>query len=76
MQVMRLVSAVSSTYNELNRNLDILEKEGIITNEYSTKVRHGKIRIIRLNREKPKTRTLLKVLKTLDQPIDKETAAK
>ncbi|MCW3983172.1 MAG: hypothetical protein NWE96_04170 [Candidatus Bathyarchaeota archaeon] len=34
LQVMQLVSAVGSTYNELNRNLAILEKEGIIINEY------------------------------------------
>lgn len=67
LQVMKLVSNVGSTYNELNRNLLILEKEGLIINEYPTKVRHGKIRIIRLNKENPKTQVLLKVLKTLDQ---------
>ncbi|HSV48896.1 MAG TPA: hypothetical protein VLH35_01145 [Candidatus Acidoferrales bacterium] len=74
MQVMRLVSAAGSTYNELNRNLIILEKEGIITNEYPIKVRHGKVRIIRLNKENPKTQVLLKVLKTLDQPVNAEKA--
>jgi len=31
------------------------------------KVRHGKVRVIRLNKENPKTLVLLKVLKTLDQ---------
>ncbi len=66
MQVMKLVSSVGSTYNELNRNLLILEKEGIIINEYPVKIRHGKVRIIRLNRENPKTKLLLAALKTLD----------
>ena len=66
MQVMKLVSSVGSTYNELNRNLLILEKEGIIINEYRVKVRHGKVRVIRLNRENSKTKLLLAALKTLD----------
>jgi predicted transcriptional regulator len=67
LQVMKLVSSVGSTYNELNRNLLLLENEGIIINSYPIKVRRGKIRIIRLNKENPKTLTLLKVLKTLEQ---------
>jgi hypothetical protein len=75
MQVMRLVSATGSTYNELNRNLLILEKEGIIINEYPIKVRHGRVRVIRLNKENSKTQVLLKVLKTLDQPDNTEKAA-
>jgi hypothetical protein len=74
MQVMRLVSATDSTYNELNRNLQILEKEDIITNEYPVKVRHGKVRVIRLNKDNPKTQVLLKVLRTLDQPVNTEKA--
>jgi predicted transcriptional regulator len=65
-QVMKLVSSVGSTYNELNRNLSILEKEGIIINEYRVKVRHGKVRMIRLNRDNSKTKLLLEALKTLD----------
>ena len=67
LQVMKLVSSVGSTYNGLNRNLLILEKEEIIINEYRVKVRHGKVRVIRLNKDNPKTQVLLKVLKTLDQ---------
>jgi predicted transcriptional regulator len=74
MQIMRLVNATGTTYNELNRNLTILEKEGIIINEYPVKVRHGKVRVIRLNKENPKTQVLLKVIKTLDQPINAEKA--
>jgi hypothetical protein len=72
MQVMRLVSTTGSTYNELNRNLLILEKEGIITNEYPVKMRRGKVRVIRLNKENPKTQVLLKVIKTLEQTINGE----
>lgn len=65
-QVMRLVSRVNSTYNELNRNLMIMEKEGIIMNEYRVKVRHGKVRVIRLNKDNPKTKALLAALHSLD----------
>jgi predicted transcriptional regulator len=75
LQIMRLVSTVGSTYNELNRNLLILEKEGLIINEYPIKVRHGKIRVIRLNKENPKTFVLLKVLKTLEQENNPKAAA-
>jgi hypothetical protein len=64
---MKLVSSVGSTYNELNRNLLLLEKEGLITSEYQVKVRHGKVRVIRLNKENPKTLVLLGVIKTLDK---------
>jgi predicted transcriptional regulator len=74
LQVMRLVSTVGSTYNELNRNLQILEKEGIVINEYPIKVRHGKVRVIRLNKENPKTLVLLKVLKTLEQENNPKAA--
>ena len=63
---MKLVSKVNSTYNELNRNAMLLEKEGIIINEYKVKVKHGKIRIIRLNKDNPKTKKLLAALQTLD----------
>ena len=65
-RVMKLVSNLGTTYNDLNRNLLIFEKEGIITNEYRVKVKHGKVRVITLNRDNPKTKTLLAALKTLD----------
>ena len=65
-RVMELVRRVGSTYNELNRNLEILAKEGILTDEYRVKVKHGKVRFIFLNRDNTKTRTLLEVLKTLN----------
>ena len=66
-RVMQLVSRVNSTYNELNRNLEILEKDGIITNDCRVKVKHGKVRVIRLNRDNPKTEILLKAMKMLDE---------
>lgn len=65
-RVMKLVSNLNTTYNEVTRNLAILEKEGLITDEYRVKVRHGKVRVIILNRDNPKTKLLLTILKTLD----------
>ncbi len=65
-RVMKLVSNVNSTYNELIRNILILKKEGIITDEYRVKVKHGKVRVITLNRDNPKTKVLLAALKSLD----------
>jgi hypothetical protein len=65
---MRLVSNVNSTYNELNRNLLILAKEGIITDEYRVKVKHGKVRVLMLNRDNQKTKLLLSTIKALDSP--------
>jgi predicted transcriptional regulator len=66
MRVMKLVSNLNTTYNELNRNLALLEKEGLIIDEYRVKVKHGKVRVIILNRNNPKTKLLLAILKTLD----------
>ncbi len=59
--VMGLVRKINSTYNEVNRNLIILEKEDIITN-----TRCGRMRLIKLNRENPKTVLLLQVLEQLE----------
>ncbi len=67
LRVMELVRRTGSTYNELNRNLEILEKENLIINEYRLKVRHGKVRVISLNRDDRRTKILLDVLKVLDQ---------
>jgi hypothetical protein len=63
---MKLVSNLNTTYNELNRNLGILEKEGLINDEYRVKVKHGKVRVIALNRDNPRTKLLLTTLKSLD----------
>jgi hypothetical protein len=65
-RIMRLVSNLNTTYNELNRNLAILKKEGLITDEYRVKVKHGKVRVIALNRDNPRTKLLLITLKSLD----------
>ena len=58
--VMELVRRVNSTYNQVNANLLVLAQEGIINEE-----RYGRVRIIKLNRENPKTTLLLQAIKIL-----------
>lgn len=58
--MMDLVRKVNSTYIQVNRNLGILEKEGIVKSK-----RYGRVRMIRLNRENPKTEAILKALEIL-----------
>ena len=64
--IMNLVKTVNSTWNEVNRNLCILEKEGIIIQQ---RIRHK--RIINLNLENRNTILLLTVLKDLEGLTDK-----
>lgn len=59
--VMELVRKVNSTYNQVNSNLQILQKEEIIFDEH-----FGRMRVIRLNRENPRTLLLLQALKMLE----------
>jgi predicted transcriptional regulator len=59
--VMALVRKVNSTYNQVNSNLQILQKEGIVFDEH-----FGRMRVIRLNKENVKTRLLLEVLSMLE----------
>jgi DNA-binding transcriptional ArsR family regulator len=59
--VMGLVRRINSTYNEVSRNLKILEEEGMVMNNY-----FGRVRMIRLNREDARTIVLLRILKTLE----------
>ncbi len=59
--VMELVRKVNSTYNQVNSNLQILREEGIVFDE-----RFGRMRVIRLNRENPRTLLLLQALKILE----------
>jgi hypothetical protein len=67
-RIMKLCGNLRSTYIELNRNLLLLQREGILTNIYKDDVAgQGRIRIIRLNKDNPKTQVLLEVLKKLDQ---------
>jgi predicted transcriptional regulator len=61
--VMELVRKVNSTYSQVNPNLQILQREGIISDE-----RFGRRRMIRLNKENPKTAVLLQALKLLETP--------
>ena len=60
--VTELVRMINSTYNEVNRNLIILEEEGIIKTK-----RLGQLKIIELQTESPKTVALLKALELLDR---------
>ena len=59
--VMALVRKVNSTYNQVNSNLQILQKEAIIFDEH-----FGRLRVIRLNRGNPRTEGLLQILKDLE----------
>jgi DNA-binding MarR family transcriptional regulator len=61
--VTNLVRTINSTYNQVDRNLRILEQENIIRTK-----RIGNVRIIRLNFENPKTDSLLRALQLLDRP--------
>ena len=67
--VMELVRKVNSTYNQVNSNLQILQKEGIIFDEH-----FGRMRVIRLNKENPRTTLLLQALKILETPEDRQTS--
>ena len=57
---MELVRKVNSTYNQVNSNLHILQKEGIIFDDH-----FGRMRVIRLNKENSKTKVLLEASKLL-----------
>jgi DNA-binding transcriptional ArsR family regulator len=60
---MELVRKTNSTYSQINRNLEILLEEDIVTLKH-----YGRMKIIKLNRESEKTRALLKALNILDRP--------
>jgi predicted transcriptional regulator len=57
-----LMRRINSTYGQVNRNLLILEHEGIVNVQY-----YGRLRMIKLNRENPRTITLLKILRLLGE---------
>jgi DNA-binding transcriptional ArsR family regulator len=63
--IMKLVRMVNSTYNEVDRNLRILEREGLVTQRYA-----GRKRIVRLNFKNEKTLVSLKILKILENSVD------
>jgi hypothetical protein len=64
--ITNLVRIINSTYNQVDRNVNILEGEGIIET-----TRYDHVRIIGLNLKNPRTLTLLKALEMLDRPISK-----
>ncbi len=59
--VTNLARMINSMYNQVDRNLLILEQEGI-----SRTNRYGRGRFIELNRDSPRTIVSLKVLEALD----------
>jgi len=63
--MMDLVRKVNSTYTQVNRNLQILEQEDIVVSQF-----YGRMRIIRLNRENPKTEAILKALRILRRRVE------
>lgn len=63
--IMKLVRAVNSTYNEVDRNLLILEDEGLVIQRYV-----GRRRIVSLNFKNEKTLVLLKILKIIEGSSD------
>jgi len=64
-RIMKLVEKTGCDYNEVMRNLRILEHEGFIIYR-----RVGRKCIVSLNRNSCKTRVLVKALRILDTPID------
>lgn len=65
LNIMRLVHTVNSTYNEVDRNLRILENEGLVAQRH-----RGQNRILRLNLENNETLIVLKILKLLNDSGD------
>lgn len=59
--MMALVRKINSTYDEVNRNLQILQKEALITQQYL-----GRLRLIRLNLNNKNVSILLHALKSLE----------
>jgi DNA-binding transcriptional regulator YhcF (GntR family) len=59
--MMKLVRVTNSTFNEVDRNLRILEEAGFITQR-----RTKQKRVISLNAENKKTSTMLETLRVLE----------
>jgi DeoR/GlpR family transcriptional regulator of sugar metabolism len=58
--ITKLVRMINSTYNEVRRNLEILENEGIVKITL-----YGKMKMVELQRDNQKTGKLLKALISL-----------
>jgi hypothetical protein len=61
LNVMEIVRKINSTYNQVNSSLHILKKECIVFDAH-----FGRLRLVRLNRENPRTALLLQALKMLE----------
>jgi hypothetical protein len=59
------VRIINSTYNEVDRNLRILEREGLVNQR-----RIGHKRIVRLNLKNKNTLVILEILKLLKGSVD------
>jgi predicted transcriptional regulator len=68
--ITNLVRITNSTYNQVDRNVVILEREGIVK---TRKV--GRLRIIELQAENSKAQTILKALRSLEN-LDEHTKNK
>jgi len=60
--IMDLVRKVNSTYGQVDRNVQVLVKEGIVES-----YKYDRLRLIKLNFDHPKTKAILKALKILRQ---------
>jgi hypothetical protein len=63
---MRLIVGINGKYPQVNSELHVLQTEEIITDKQI-----GRMRIISLNKENPKTGVLLQALKLLHSTDDK-----
>lgn len=67
--ITKLVRTINSTYNEVRRNLEILENEGIVKITL-----YGNMKMVELQRDNQKTGKLLKALLSLQtnapEPVD------
>ena len=65
--IMQLIVGVNGKYPQVNSELQILQKEGIISDQHI-----GRTRLIRLNKQNPGTMLILQALKILtDKKADK-----
>lgn len=71
LNIMELTRKVNSTYNQVNQHLRVLHEEGIILDR-----RSGRLRMIRLNKENPKTLLLLQALRILETPTGNSRSEK
>lgn len=60
-----LVRMINSTYDQVHRNLEIFEREGVV--DVRT---YGRMKMIRLRHDNPKTEALLKALHLLENVGD------